>query len=1015
MSPLSRSSLCSLLLVVLLWETPIPSNAADAGSSSSSSSSSCDSNAYPAESTKASHLQPNAFHKVCPSTSSLGPPICGDGSPFSFYYTSPIRRRSSNKILIEFLGGGACWDADTCEYNALRLTFPYDLDNYVGLSCSEIQAGIEQNGNDNKANYDQDVPVNMLCAQQFDDRLDLREYHTIIVPYCTQDTYMGDNSITYDDGTLVHHRGARNLLSVLEWVYQNFPHPDHIVLTGCSAGGTALPIAYDLVHHHYNTFVNGGGRKHHRPQTPVSTLMDSPVYLTPSYFLEYGLPHWNVQPIMQKARFNYNKYGHSEDYSSRVVSHILKRGSKRDPFGFITHNSDPVSLAYFQRMSKSYADDDDNHNNNNNNNDDDGNNNNNDDDGNNNNDDDGGYNNNDDNNDDANNRFLEDEEEATEEEWWSELSTSIAAVTSKHKNTDTYVIDGEGHCSFGLYYAQLEGGDDFRAWASNLLYVPNSTGPSSGRGWFLFSVLIGFSIIGASMYRQRQLQQQQKRTISTQESYEEDDFRGMSSLDNNTNTNNNHHKDNTNANNHNNSGASSDDSSNSGDHSTLKQKMKQSLQRSIILVAYYTRDAPVTIGYGVALTIYFVRMMTWDGLESVLYNPSVGPTATTLSAFGINNPTLAVYHHQILRVLITSTFLCSGVITYLMVVLSLYRYIRPLEQVMQLMSPSPSIVDPDDDGTFSSRHFLEVAGLLSLGSNLFYACVANGASCSTIAVVLGLQAFSCTMHSYHKQPAFPRPLAATIFMFLITCLFLPFNSWIMMMAAMVLGVGLALRVYIPSDAMLDSSDHYSSYSEQNESGRQNISSKDNPLANPPPQPISAINGTVKRNNRLAQGLLAVFAVQLFLLAVRIRRPKRMYEHPFVTGCELVYTTKVDDIVNSYVGDQFGGGNDNDNKDRNRQFRWRRFLGEENEDADDDAAGQGDEEFMCAQFCVPHLVSKPFMWGARMKTSFDVQPGWCEDVGYSQHIADKTFAYKSYSIDIELYYDDSYNSGEDGGK
>ena len=192
----------------------------------------CDSNSLPAEQSKASKLTPNTIHKLCPSTSSLGPPICGDGGPFSFYYTSPTKRRSSNKILIEFMGGGACWDANSCDYNAQMLSMQEALDNYMGYSCSEIQAGMDMNGGQFEG---QDLPANMLCAQKLGEDLDLQDYHSVVVPYCTQDVHMGDSEISYDgDGTIVYHRGGRNMLSVLEWVYKNFPHPEHVILTGCS-------------------------------------------------------------------------------------------------------------------------------------------------------------------------------------------------------------------------------------------------------------------------------------------------------------------------------------------------------------------------------------------------------------------------------------------------------------------------------------------------------------------------------------------------------------------------------------------------------------------------------------------------------------------------------------------------------------------------------------------------------------------------------------------------------------
>ena len=139
--------------------------------------SACDSDSIPA-STKARNLIPNTFHKLCPgipnsSVGSLKYPICGDGTPFSFFVSRPTQRKTNaNKLLIEFMGGGACWDEDTCGQEASYLTFPQKLDNFVGRSCSEVNAG------------QGDTQFNMLCAQKDVGGVDFTEYNTIVVPYC---------------------------------------------------------------------------------------------------------------------------------------------------------------------------------------------------------------------------------------------------------------------------------------------------------------------------------------------------------------------------------------------------------------------------------------------------------------------------------------------------------------------------------------------------------------------------------------------------------------------------------------------------------------------------------------------------------------------------------------------------------------------------------------------------------------------------------------------------------------
>lgn len=77
----------------------------------------CDNDALFAEKTKASSLTPNQFHKLCPGqhqNKAFGQPRCGDGSHFAFFYSPPLKQLlNDKKIMIEFQGGGACWDDDT--------------------------------------------------------------------------------------------------------------------------------------------------------------------------------------------------------------------------------------------------------------------------------------------------------------------------------------------------------------------------------------------------------------------------------------------------------------------------------------------------------------------------------------------------------------------------------------------------------------------------------------------------------------------------------------------------------------------------------------------------------------------------------------------------------------------------------------------------------------------------------------------------------------------------------------
>lgn len=226
------------------------------------------------------------------------------------------------------MGGGACWDANTCEKQQYYLTFPEMLNEFLGYSCSEVDAA------------QGDKQFNMLCAQNDVGGVDFTHYNTIIVPYCTQDVFVGSQSITYDDGSTINHVGGANTMAVMEWVFANFPNPSHIVLTGCSAGGTVLPIAYDMLNSKFQWFDVWIGKGvlqltnqfllmlvHYNRWTrsppgirsvQISTVGDSSVYLTPTYFLENAFGNWNPAPIMKKLGFNFQKYSDNESYSTEV-------------------------------------------------------------------------------------------------------------------------------------------------------------------------------------------------------------------------------------------------------------------------------------------------------------------------------------------------------------------------------------------------------------------------------------------------------------------------------------------------------------------------------------------------------------------------------------------------------------------------------------------------------------------------------------------------------------------------
>ena len=383
----------------------------------------CDANALTMEQQDTiSSLGDGKFYKICPgqykysngTVAPLGQPRCGDGSNYSFYYSSPEEQQSEDKLLIELSGGGACWSAETCKYQQAMLKMP-PFDFIMGLSCSNL-------GMIAQSMQGWDV----LCARTVGS-VDFTTYNTVIIPYCTQDVHLGDGEATYDGVGTVYHYGAHNTYRTLQWVFKNFEDPKHIVLTGCSAGGTPLPVVYRLINEYYKT--KGVDVK-------IDVLSDSPVYLTTNDFLENYFPLWNHQTVMNEIGFDYDSFKNDVQYPSAVIDYVMDGSDSNDGFGIVTHDDDPISIMFYTAM-------------------------------------------------DGNGTLEVEgdmEGEATDnlslglnqsevilKEWWNKMNESFTQATDEHENFDIFIMDGSGHCSSGLYFPMENHQPAFEEWVANMI------------------------------------------------------------------------------------------------------------------------------------------------------------------------------------------------------------------------------------------------------------------------------------------------------------------------------------------------------------------------------------------------------------------------------------------------------------------------------------------------------------------------------------------------------------------
>jgi len=145
-------------------------------------------------------------------------PTCSDGSPWVFF----VRRGSVNKLIVNYQGGGACWNGPTC----------------LGVPELGIDPTFKQTAgaSDNPAGWSSGLADLSNPANPFAD------WNAIFVPYCTGDVHWGDAVVEHvlpaplvGSGT-IHHKGFVNAQVAEKWAREHFVHPDEVFVTGSSAG-----------------------------------------------------------------------------------------------------------------------------------------------------------------------------------------------------------------------------------------------------------------------------------------------------------------------------------------------------------------------------------------------------------------------------------------------------------------------------------------------------------------------------------------------------------------------------------------------------------------------------------------------------------------------------------------------------------------------------------------------------------------------------------------------------------
>ena len=269
------------------------------------------------------------------------PSGCADGSPFEFL----VRKGTTpNRVLIDFMGGGACWNSGDAALGHKGCFDAQSISFQRGMGFWSLLEGV---ATDNVESAVKNLAGTSLTPIGFSNQIDdVKTWTYIFVPYCTQDVHLGTCDTTYArNGTqnkLVRHNGAANVKSVRDWVYTNFPAPDSLAFIGCSAGAAAAPyLEAARAAAHY------AGKN-----TTIVAVGDSPTNLMTDEFAKNDLVKWGIQEaVTEVTAWTKTDFANrlQPNFFEEALSAILSKWPNLQ-VGMYTRTTDPTQLTFFKRM-----------------------------------------------------------------------------------------------------------------------------------------------------------------------------------------------------------------------------------------------------------------------------------------------------------------------------------------------------------------------------------------------------------------------------------------------------------------------------------------------------------------------------------------------------------------------------------------------------------------------------------------------------------------------------------------
>ena len=244
-----------------------------------------------------------------------GNTICSKGGSFSFFYRPGAE--GNNNLVIEYEGGGACWDDFSCSIGSFKST----------VNVKEELETLSQAGNG--------------IHDQNDERNAFKDFNHLFIPYCSADAHGGNKTTKYNDFITLHHRGRVNSLTALNWVFKKMPDPSVVGIVGCSAGSLGAIVNAPYVMSHYTNAKD------------MFYFGDSYVgVLSKPQFID-GFNNWDLEfsnsvPALSKA--NLEKICNDTTITNPGINIFRATATQFDQFRFAsyTSNDDVVQRSFYK-------------------------------------------------------------------------------------------------------------------------------------------------------------------------------------------------------------------------------------------------------------------------------------------------------------------------------------------------------------------------------------------------------------------------------------------------------------------------------------------------------------------------------------------------------------------------------------------------------------------------------------------------------------------------------------------